>query len=162
MFRRHIIMGNKRYLKNKAVPLIQQGVRLRKLYEGLIDSISISKSKLVCVMHLQPSEHSDTYTVKIIYKLSDFSPKVWLIAPSLKTVSGKRPHHIYEVDEEGRCRLCVYDPKLKEWNQQMFIAESFVPWICTWLNTYEYWVITGVWHYDETLQSKVKAEKVGE
>lgn len=162
MFRRHIIMGNKRYLKNKAVPLIQQGVRLRKLYEGLIDSISISKSKLVCVMHLQPSEHSETYTVKIIYKLSDFSPKVWLIDPSLKTVSGKRPHHIYEVDEEGRCRLCVYDPKLKEWNQQMFIAESFVPWICTWLNTYEYWVITGVWHYDETLGSKVKAEKVGE
>ena len=162
MFRRHIIMGNKRYLKNKAVPLIQQGVRLRKLYEGLIDSISISKSKLVCVMHLQPSEQSDTYTVKIIYKLSDLSPKVWLIAPSLKTVSGKRPHHIYEVDEEGRCRLCVYDPKLKEWNQQMFIAESFVPWICTWLNTYEYWVITGVWHYDETVRSKAKAEKVGE
>ena len=162
MFRRHIIMGNKRYLKNKAIPLIQQGIRLRNLYEGLIDSISISKSKLVCVMHLQPSEHSETYTVKIIYKLSDFSPKVWLIDPSLKTVSGKRPHHIYEVDEEGRCRLCVYDPKLKEWNQQMFIAESFVPWICTWLNTYEYWVITGVWHYDETLGSKVKAEKVGE
>ena len=114
MFRRHIIMGNKRYLKNKAVPLIQQGVRLRKLYEGLIDSISISKSTLVCVMHLQPSEQSDTYTVKIIYKLSDFSPKVWLIAPSLKTVSGKRRHHIYEVDEEGRCRLCVNDNKLKE------------------------------------------------
>ena len=161
MFRRHITMGNKRYLKNKAIPLIQQGIRLRNLYEGLIDSISISKSELVCIMHLQPSEHSDTYTVKIIYKISDFSPKVWLISHSLKTVGGKRPHHIYEVDEEGHCRLCVYDPKLKEWNQQMFIAESFVPWICTWLNTYEYWVITEEWHYDEAIRSKGKSKKAG-
>lgn len=64
-------------------------------------------------------------------------------------VDGKLPHHIYGVDKFGHYRLCVYDPKRKEWNQQMFIAESFVPWVCTWLNTYEYWVITGVWHYDE-------------
>ena len=154
-------MGNKRYLKNKAIPLIQQGVRLRKLYGSLIDSISISKSVLVCIMHLQPSEHSDTYTVKIIYKISDVSPKAWLIAPNLKTVGGKKPHHIYEEDEAGHCRLCVYDPKLKEWNQQMFIAESFVPWICTWLNTYEYWVITEEWHYDETIHSKGKTKKAG-
>lgn len=109
-------------------------------------------------MNLQPSEHSDTYTVKIIYKISDISPKVWLIAPELQKVEGKRPHHIYEVDEQGRCRLCVYDPKLKEWNQQMFIADSFVPWICTWLNIYEYWAITGEWHYDETIRSEGKVK----
>lgn len=151
-------MGNKCYFQNKAISLIQQGLKLRKLYGNLIDSISISKSELVCIMNLQPSEHSDTYTVKIIYKISDISPKVWLIAPELQKVEGKRPHHIYEVDEQGRCRLCVYDPKLKEWNQQMFIADSFVPWICTWLNTYEYWAITGEWHYDETIRSEGKVK----
>ena len=151
-------MGNKCYFQNKAIPLIQQGLKLRKLYGNLIDSISISKSELVCIMNLQPSEHSDTYTVKIIYKISDISPKVWLIAPELQKVEGKRPHHIYEVDEQGRCRLCVCDPKLKEWNQQMFIADSFVPWICTWLNTYEYWAITGEWHYDETIRSEGKVK----
>lgn len=34
-------------------------------------------------------------------------------------------------------------------NQQMYIADSFVPWVCTWLSTYEYWLVTGKWHYDE-------------
>ena len=32
----------------------------------------------------------------------------------------------------------------------MDIALSFVPWIVTWLNTYEYWLITGEWSYDES------------
>ncbi len=31
----------------------------------------------------------------------------------------------------------------------MYIADSFVPWVCTWLSTYEYWLVTGKWHYDE-------------
>ena len=151
LFRWRITMVNKYFRGNKAISLIQQCARLRQLYGSLIVSIRIFKSQLVCIMHLQPSEYSDTYTVKIIYKISDISPKVWLIAPRLDTVEGKSPHHIYGVDKEGHCQLCVYDPKLKEWTQQMFIAESIVPWICTWLNAYEYWVITGKWHYDETI-----------
>ena len=45
----------------------------------------------------------------------------------------------------------LYYPKYKEWNKQMYIANSFVPWVCTWLSTYEYWLVTGNWHYDEIL-----------
>lgn len=118
-------MAGKRIGSNEHPP----GVREKRatLHTAILQGVSISKSELVCIMNLQPSERSDTYTVKIIYKISDISPKVWLIAPELQKVEGKRPHHIYEVDEQGRCRLCVYDPKLKEWNQQMFIADSFVP-----------------------------------
>ena len=59
------------------------------------------------------------------------------------------PHHIYGKDERGHYQLCVHYHRDKNWNQQMFIAESFIPWVCTWLNTYEYWLITGEWHYDE-------------
>ena len=31
----------------------------------------------------------------------------------------------------------------------MYVADSFVSWVCTWLSTYEYWLVTGKWHYDE-------------
>lgn len=147
-------MGNRRYLRQQPIPLIQQKLRISALYGSLIKSICIIRSELVCIMRLQPSEHSDIYVVKITYKISDVSPKVWLLSPNLKAVDGKRPHHIYGVDKLGHYQLCVYDPNRKEWRQQMFIAESFIPWICTWLNTYEYWIITGEWHYDEAFSAK--------
>lgn len=54
--------------------------------------------------------------------------------------------------------MCAYH-RDKNWNQQMFIAESFIPWVCTWLNTYEYWLITGEWHYDEAFPGKNKKKK---
>ena len=144
-------MVNKRYQKTQALTIAVQKFRIGQLYGNIIEELREVNSELICVINLQPSEHSDIYKVKITYKISDAYPKAWLLSPTLKTYDGKMPHHVYEKDKYGHCRLCVYYPKDKNWNQQMFIAENFIPWICTWLNTYEYWLITGEWHYDEAL-----------
>lgn len=100
-------------------------------------------------MRLQPSLESMVYVVKITYKYTDKFPKAWLLDPDLEKVEGKYPHHKYECDNAGHPRLCVYYPAYKEWNSTMDIATSFIPWVVTWLNTYEYWLITGKWIYDE-------------
>lgn len=144
-----ITMANKRYPKLKPISLTQQYYALRRYYPCLIDKIDIKSSKLTCVIRLQPSKNSTIYTVKIVYKLTDFSPRAWLISPELQKYDDEYPHHTFGQDSHGYYELCVYYPKFKEWNRQMFIADSYVPWICTWLNAYEYWLITGEWHYDE-------------
>ena len=101
-------------------------------------------------MSLRPAPDCEEYRILIHYKISDYSPKVWLLSPELQRVNGKRPHHIYDYDYDGHPRLCVYYPGYSEWNQHMLISDSFIPWIITWLNTYEYWLITGQWLYDES------------
>jgi len=127
-----------------------QLISLRQTYGGLIESSGITNSNLTCVIRLQPAPDCSFYKVKINYKVSDYSPKAWLLEPELQKVDGKLPHHIYGHDKDGHPQLCVYYPKYNEWNQQMLLSQSFVPWIITWLNTYEYWLVTGIWLYDES------------
>ena len=140
----------RKFLKPRALTLTQQEMNLKKTYGELIKSCLISKGELKCIMHLQPSLESQIYTIKITYKYTDKFPKVWLLFPNLEKVKGKYPHHKYEFDNMGHPRLCVYFPGYREWNPNMDIALSFVPWIITWLYTYEYWIITGKWSYDES------------
>ena len=139
-----------RFLRNAGLSLAQQKICLERVYGELIVSCTISKGELCCIMHLQPSLESEVYLVKIVYKFTDKFPKVWLIDPPLEKSEGKYPHHKYEWDRAGHPRLCVYYPGYNEWNPNMNIATSFVPWIVTWLNTYEYWLVTGQWFYDES------------
>lgn len=112
-------------------------------------------------MHLQPSAESIIYTVRIKYSLESY-PQVWLMKPKeLATVDGKKPHHIYKQGKspEGYEKLCVFYPHGHEWNRQMYLAESFIPWIITWLSAYEYWQITGEWLYPESKDLKIKETK---
>ena len=152
-------MANRRYLKPQPITIANQMLRIQQLYNGIIEELTVVKSELRCVIRIQPSQHSDTYRIKITYKISEASPNAWLLTPDMKTYEGKPPHHVYGMDEHGHYKLCVHYFKDKNWNKQVFIAESFIPWICTWLNTYEYWLITGEWHYDEAFPRKNKRKK---
>ena len=139
--------------KHRKVPpvsLASQVLSIKSKYGPLIEFCSISNSRLSCCMSLRPAPDCEEYRILIHYKISDYSPKVWLLSPELQRVNGKRPHHIYDYDYDGHPRLCVYYPGYSEWNQHMLISDSFIPWIITWLNTYEYWLITGQWLYDES------------
>ena len=150
-------MGH-RFLKPQRLTLAQQEICLKRTYGDLIDSCTIFKGELQCVIRLQPSPESANYTVKITYKYTDKFPKAWLLSPTLEKVQGKYPHHKYGWDNAGNPRLCVYYPGYEEWNPSMDIATSFVPWIVTWLNTYEYWLITGKWIYDESPRAVSRME----
>ena len=100
-------------------------------------------------MKLKPNEHGDIYTVKITYKCGGI-PQAILLSPEIQCYDGKLSHHTYGLSpKEEKPILCVCAPGFQEWNPNLWIAESFVPWVCTWLNTYEFWLITGNWYYDE-------------
>ena len=73
----------------------------------------------------------------------------WLIEPALELYEGKKPHHLYGKDKDGHAELCVYEPGRDNWNPQKSLASVFVPWVITWLYTYEFWLITGMWLYPE-------------
>jgi len=130
--------------------MIVQKFNLEREYGELIESCTVTKGTLICDMKVRPSSESNLYRIRVSYKASDRYPKVWLLSPALEMVNGSLPHHIYEMDKNMHPRLCVYYPAYNEWNVGMNIATVFIPWVITWLNTYEYWLITGVWYYDES------------
>lgn len=132
---------------NPMVKLLRHYTEIKRLY-GNIESSVLSKDSFTVIMNITPSENSQTYKVKISYRYG-YKPRAVLLSPDLQQKEGKYPHHIYEMDKNGHARLCVYCPFLDEWDEDMSIATSFIPWVSTWLNTYEYWLITGEWHYDE-------------
>lgn len=148
-------MGNK-YYKTVPIGLPVQLFQLKKFYGNLIVKSGIRGSVLSCTILLKPSMESETYKVLISYKLSDYSPRSWLIEPEIALHNGKRPEHVYDYDHLGHPSLCVYYPKDKEWTPQMLLATTYIPWIITWLNTYEYWQITGEWNYPAAPHGKKK------
>ena len=132
--------------------VIRQWASVRKTYNN-IESHSVTSDRFSCIMNITPSENSDTYKVEISYKADHF-PRAKLLSHKLEERDGEFPHHIYGFDKNGCARLCVFYPGNKEWNSNMLISESFIPWVSTWLNAYEFWLITGEWHYAEITDRK--------
>lgn len=151
-------MGIKKQ-KQKPIPLVLQLTNLKRSFDtSILSQAFIKNSELICLINLKPSEESDTYVVKITCKYGK-KPRAWLISPDMQQVHGKYPHHLFGVNKDGKRELCVCAPDYQEWNNNLWISESFVPWICTWLNAYEFWLITGKWHYDEYTKNKSVVKK---
>ena len=151
-------MGSKYFRPRKMSPIkeiIWQLSSIRKTYSN-VESYSRTNNSFSCVMNITPSENSDTYKVEISYQ-SGYYPKAKLLSHKLEERNGKLPHHIFGVDNDGHAELCVFHPN--EWNGKTLISQSFIPWVSTWLNAYEFWLITGKWHYDEINVGKEKSEK---
>jgi hypothetical protein len=102
-------------------------------------SVRINRSNLIWEAFLIPSPLSETYRVRITYKLNK-SPRIKVIDPPLQKREGKKPPHLYKGDF-----LCCYLPRSGEWDGQMFLARTIVPWACEWLLHYEIWLVTGEW-----------------
>lgn len=147
-----------RYNRTSTLSVIQQKLCLQRTYPQLIDEIRTHNNELMCIIRLQPTPQSIEYKVRIWFK-PRYWPKAFLLEPKeIAKVNGKKPHHLYNRDEDGKERLCVFYPKGQEWNDNMFLAESFVPWVITWLSAYEIWQITGIWVYPEQIDAGPKTE----
>ena len=134
---------------SRPISLALQKIRLQQTYTKLIDNIEISRNCLSCRIRLKPSECSRVYHILIKYKLKK-NPEAWIIKPEIENFHGKRPPHIYKYNKKGFAKICVFCPQYKEWDgTKMLLSKAFVPWIVTWLNTYEYRILTGEWYYDE-------------
>ena len=129
--------------------LFAQYARIKKTY-GNIEESQVGKDNFYVIMNIMPSPNSDCYKVKISYRYG-YRPQAILLSPPLQQYNGEYPHHIYSRNPDGTASLCVFHPDKDEWNSNVPIATSFIPWVSTWLNTYEYWMITGEWHYDEAI-----------
>ncbi len=89
---------------------------------------------------LQPTPLSMMYKIKVQYVL-DSRPKIWVISPELEKRSDQdKIPHLYPGDH-----LCLYLPWTKEWNRNMLISETIMPWTSLWLYYYEIWHATGDW-----------------
>lgn len=146
----------RKYPKVQKISPMVQLMQIRTTYRN-IESSSYGPQRFECILNIRPSENSDQYRVKVKYRMGKY-PEAWLLSPAIQQYDGKYPHHIYEYDSEHHPRLCVFFPDYKEWTGTMLISKTFIPWISTWLNAYEYWQITGVWHYDESPRRKKQSE----
>ena len=146
MFRQVDIMARNRH--RRVIGLVQQKIKLIRTYPTLIVGIQISRNLLRFVIRLQPTPESIEYKVRIQLKLG-YLPTAQLQEPKeIAMVNGQKPHHLYK-GKNGDEYLCVFYPKGCEWSNCMFLADSFVPWVVTWLSAYEIWQVTGVWVYPE-------------
>jgi hypothetical protein len=96
------------------------------------------RGRLRCVLRLQPSPASQTYTVTLTYRHGRH-PQVSVTDPSLTLYPGATAlPHVYPGNE-----LCLSYPG--EWTHNMLLAHTIVPWTSEWLLHYELWLITGQW-----------------
>ena len=102
------------------------------------------ESELTWIGVVTPSPLSATYKLKLHYKYNE-GAKVYVIDPKpLKLAEGQIVlPHVYSTQEQ---RLCLYYPKDKEWNTDMFYVHTLIPWASEWLCHYELWVATGTWY----------------
>jgi hypothetical protein len=71
------------------------------------------------------------------------APETYVDAPDLQALAGERMiPHLY-----GRAPplLCLYLPKTYEWQPQMRLDQTVVPWSVLWLFYFEEWLLSDDW-----------------
>jgi hypothetical protein len=95
---------------------------------------AVKPGRLLWIGDLQPTPLGRSYRIQIGYRPRQ--PPEVRVLDALETRSGESLPHVY-VDGT----LCVYLPG--EWNENMYLDESIVPWAAEWLANYEIWLATG-------------------
>lgn len=76
-------------------------------------------------------------------------PTVIVIKPELRRRSEESNSpipHIYKNQNDPQLPLlCLYDPDKFEWNSNLKVAKTVIPWTIDWLACYEGWLATGEW-----------------
>lgn len=117
--------------------LVMQGYGLKRVFPE--SNPRVHKDTLTWIAVLTPSPMSDSYTVRILYKLGT-NPRINVLEPKLIIPEGKRLPHTYSGG-----LLCLHYTKAKEWQADMHLYKTIVPWISEWLLHYEIWLATGEW-----------------
>lgn len=123
--------------KQKSISLSLQQAALRKVFPE--SSALIRRSELIWLGMLTPSVLSQTYRVRVRYKLTG-SPAVEVLDPCLQKRGSANPPHLYPGD-----KLCLYLPRIGEWRRTMYLNATIIPWTSEWLFNYEVWLATGEW-----------------
>ena len=127
-----------RKIGNKKINLTLQAIHLKNLFPG--SSACVKRNCLIWEGCLKPTPISQTYTIRLTYKFDD-SPEVNVLKPELLIPEEKRLPHTYPGN-----RLCLYYPGSKDWQGNMLLSKTIIPWISEWLYFYELWLVTGEWY----------------
>ena len=130
-------------MENKTITPIQQLVFLKREFPASYGSVK--RGDMIWFGEFTPSALSNTYKLKITYKLG-LAPRAYIVSPKpLQLAEGaKRLPHTYS-HSNGKQLLCLYLPRTGEWRSSMFIARTIVHWAVQWMYYYEIWVATGKW-----------------
>jgi hypothetical protein len=94
----------------------------------------------------QPSDVGRDYLATIRYTLGE-TPTSLIVKPSLHEIVGRssRPGrqlpHTYRLSGDP---LCLFFGN-NEWNPNLLLTETTVPWISLWLRFFELWLVTNTW-----------------
>jgi len=124
------------------IPLNNQILAIKQKWKNATVSATCRGGKLIWNGKLQPTGISNTYRVRLEYSSRSW-PEVYVVSPKLQRVNGEKPPHIYSFEEQ---HLCLYYHEDNDWNRDMKIAETIIPWTTEWLLFYELWLSTGIWH----------------
>ncbi|TWI79029.1 hypothetical protein IQ13_3421 [Lacibacter cauensis] len=127
-------------LKHHSLNMGVQAGRLRSVFPS--STIRFSQNELTWESSITPTPLSSIYEVKLHYVRGE-NPNVYVVAPKLILFPGESTlPHVYDTEKQW---LCLYYRKAKEWNSNMLVADTVVPWACEWLCHYEIWLCTGTW-----------------
>ena len=126
------------FVRERRLTLEQQKYRMRLAWPSFEVQRLRRQVEILWVGSLQPTALSECYAVSILLR-SHWCPEARVPRPELKTRPGaeRLPH----VNSDGS--LCLHVDGV--WNSTMFVADTTVPWISTWLYFYEVWHATGSW-----------------
>lgn len=90
----------------------------------------------------RPLPLSREYDVRIEFAQRR-APEVYVDAPDLSLLAGdRRIPHLYS---RRRLQLCLYLPRIFEWESWMRLDQTIVPWAILWLLYFEEWLLTDDW-----------------
>ncbi len=135
--------SKEKYFRIPALTLTRQKVELERIYPESMSNIH--DGKLEWHAKVKPTIYSKEYEIRIEYKIGK-QPLTWLVGEEISPEQAKKiPHKYRVIIEENKVLLCLYRSKYNEWEKNMFIADTIVPWAIEWLFFYEIWQITGEW-----------------
>jgi hypothetical protein len=116
----------------------EQVYRMGLVWPELTLRRRVRQVEAVWIGELRPSPMSANYCVRVQFR-PQWRPEVRVLAPQLEIREGASclPH----VNDDGS--LCLHVQG--EWQNWMYLADYFIPWISSWLYFYEVWYATGFW-----------------
>lgn len=128
----------RRFYSVRRLSLAQQDLAMQSIFPNFV--ARRLKDGMVWIGQLSPLGRAGIYKVKVKYSLHR-RPRVWVLDPPLmKRSDDEEIPHLYS---DGS--VCLYLPWNNEWNRDLLIARTIVPWISLYLYFYEVWHITGEW-----------------
>lgn len=121
------------------IGLHEQRMWMTQLHPSLRCWISkrSGQTVLVCRGSVQPTPMNASYRVRIEYAIPN-RPRVWVEEPKLRRRKPEqRIPHSFADD-----RPCIFHT---DFQSDMPLATTIVPWLWYWLFFYESWLVTGEW-----------------